>query len=206
MDESPTHSPPITSVNPELPISPPGVSPQNSMPTPKPSRKFSFLLAGLVLLFGGIFGGFFLAKSSPKACTLEAKICPDGSSVGRTGPNCEFASCPIPVDSMANWKIYTNTQYKYSIKYPVDYSVIESSSDYVRFSPGINDQNLPQRESYLSIQLDNSPQQVPGVAYRKTVDGKTLRISQILMDVNENQKLQTKAVFDQILSTFRFLK
>ncbi len=29
-----------------------------------------------------------------KLCTLEAKICPDGSAVGRTGPNCEFASCP----------------------------------------------------------------------------------------------------------------
>lgn len=27
------------------------------------------------------------------ACTLEAKICPDGTSVGRTGPNCEFAPC-----------------------------------------------------------------------------------------------------------------
>ena len=29
-----------------------------------------------------------------KACTLEAKICPDGTAVGRTGPNCEFAPCP----------------------------------------------------------------------------------------------------------------
>jgi hypothetical protein len=28
-------------------------------------------------------------------CTMEALICPDGSSVGRTGPNCEFAHCPI---------------------------------------------------------------------------------------------------------------
>lgn len=27
-------------------------------------------------------------------CTLDAKICPDGSSVGREGPNCEFAACP----------------------------------------------------------------------------------------------------------------
>jgi len=27
-------------------------------------------------------------------CTLEAKICPDGSTVGRTGPNCEFTLCP----------------------------------------------------------------------------------------------------------------
>jgi plastocyanin len=31
------------------------------------------------------------------ACTLEAKLCPDGSYVGRTGPNCEFAACPTPV-------------------------------------------------------------------------------------------------------------
>lgn len=28
------------------------------------------------------------------ACTMEAKQCLDGSSVGRTGPNCEFAPCP----------------------------------------------------------------------------------------------------------------
>jgi hypothetical protein len=31
----------------------------------------------------------------PKACTEEAKICPDGSAVGRTGSNCEFAACPV---------------------------------------------------------------------------------------------------------------
>jgi hypothetical protein len=28
------------------------------------------------------------------ACTDEAMQCPDGSFVGRTGPNCEFAQCP----------------------------------------------------------------------------------------------------------------
>ncbi len=28
-----------------------------------------------------------------KACTEEAKVCPDGSAVGRTGPNCEFTPC-----------------------------------------------------------------------------------------------------------------
>ncbi|MFA6519905.1 MAG: hypothetical protein WCT41_03755 [Candidatus Paceibacterota bacterium] len=33
---------------------------------------------------------------SPVACTQEAKLCPDGSAVGRTGPNCEFAECPVP--------------------------------------------------------------------------------------------------------------
>ena len=28
------------------------------------------------------------------ACTMEAKLCPDGSYVGREGPLCEFAECP----------------------------------------------------------------------------------------------------------------
>lgn len=27
-------------------------------------------------------------------CTMDAKQCPDGSYVGRSGPNCEFAACP----------------------------------------------------------------------------------------------------------------
>ncbi len=27
-------------------------------------------------------------------CTMEAKICPDSSAVGRSGPLCEFAACP----------------------------------------------------------------------------------------------------------------
>lgn len=28
-------------------------------------------------------------------CTMEAKLCPDGSAVGRSGPNCEFSPCPL---------------------------------------------------------------------------------------------------------------
>lgn len=28
------------------------------------------------------------------SCTKEAKVCPDGTVVGRTGPNCEFTPCP----------------------------------------------------------------------------------------------------------------
>lgn len=32
--------------------------------------------------------------SLPVSCTMDAKICPDGSAVGRSGPKCEFAPCP----------------------------------------------------------------------------------------------------------------
>ncbi len=35
-------------------------------------------------------------NSNATACTLEAKMCPDGSSVGRTGPSCAFAACAAP--------------------------------------------------------------------------------------------------------------
>lgn len=32
----------------------------------------------------------------PGVCTMEARMCPDGSAVGRVGPNCEFEPCPSP--------------------------------------------------------------------------------------------------------------
>ncbi|MEK7639282.1 MAG: hypothetical protein AAB388_03935 [Patescibacteria group bacterium] len=32
--------------------------------------------------------------ADPVACTMDAKVCPDGSYVGRVAPNCEFAACP----------------------------------------------------------------------------------------------------------------
>ena len=35
------------------------------------------------------------AKPEPTAgCTEEAKVCPDGSTVAREGPDCEFPACP----------------------------------------------------------------------------------------------------------------
>jgi hypothetical protein len=37
----------------------------------------------------------------PVACPADAKICPDGTSVGRTGPNCEFSACPVLVEDPA---------------------------------------------------------------------------------------------------------
>lgn len=37
---------------------------------------------------------------SPIACTMDAKQCPDGSYVGRTGPRCEFEECPTSNPSL----------------------------------------------------------------------------------------------------------
>ena len=41
-------------------------------------------------------------SQQPAGCTADAMICPDGTAVGRTGPNCEF-KCPtnsiVPLDN-----------------------------------------------------------------------------------------------------------
>ncbi len=50
-------------------------------------------------------------------CTMEAKLCPDGSFVGRTGPNCEFAACPVPTID-PSWKTFTDDKKKISFRYP----------------------------------------------------------------------------------------
>ncbi len=44
-------------------------------------------------------GGFTVtqtANAGAQVCTQDAKLCPDGVTyVGRTGPNCSFAACPV---------------------------------------------------------------------------------------------------------------
>ncbi len=68
---------------------------------------FKYILIIATVLIMILFGTaciYFLNRTNlvlppgePKitACTMEAKICPDGSAVGRTGKNCEFADCPV---------------------------------------------------------------------------------------------------------------
>ncbi len=55
--------------------------------------KLLILLAVILSLLA--FGCIAQANpDKPVACTADAKLCPDGSAVGRVGPNCEFAPCP----------------------------------------------------------------------------------------------------------------
>lgn len=52
------------------------------------------LVTATISLSGCISRWRFNAPQQPVACTLEAKVCPDGSAVGRIAPDCEFAPCP----------------------------------------------------------------------------------------------------------------
>ena len=85
----------------------------------------------LLLVLGGF--GIYLSqnhfKPLQKTCTLEAKICPDGSSVARTGPKCEFSPCPTnptpTPDPTADWKTYESEKLGVSFKYPEEWYLNE---------------------------------------------------------------------------------
>ncbi len=70
------------------------------------NKKILLASAILVILVVGVY---YLNKktnnSDGVACTMEAKICPDGSSVGRSGPNCEFAECPALVEKKVSARL-----------------------------------------------------------------------------------------------------
>lgn len=53
---------------------------------------------GVVGIGLAAWAGFLLfnqqSSEQPVRCTMEARLCPDGSAVGRSGPSCTFAPCP----------------------------------------------------------------------------------------------------------------
>ncbi len=87
--------------------------------------KIGFGVAVVLLLAGAVF--LFWQKTmhtpQPVACTMEAKLCPDGSAVGRSGPNCEFAPCPTSSDATSSvvdstWETTTNATSGVLFSYP----------------------------------------------------------------------------------------
>lgn len=57
------------------------------------------VVVGIILLFAFNYSYAKTPVKTPPqdnlvACTMDVKICPDGSYVGRVAPNCDFAPCP----------------------------------------------------------------------------------------------------------------
>ncbi len=124
---------PVTPLPPTEPSSPPVEQPSSSG-----LMKKLIIAVAVILIIAAIgTGGYLLAtnKNAPiqKACTMEAKLCPNGASVGRTGPKCEFSPCPTTTptstpDPTANWKIYVDNVNSLTIKYPADWTILPVGS------------------------------------------------------------------------------
>lgn len=82
-------------------------------------------------------------SSNSKACSQEAKICPDGSTVSRVGPNCEFAECPA-----VNWETYTSV-HGYSIKHPSNLFPTPDNENFA-CTTFVTDKNLITKEGFIS--------------------------------------------------------
>jgi len=96
----------------------------------KINNLIKLLIAIVIAELTGLIGSIFIIwrlsvkagdLNAGTACTMEAKICPDGSGVGRSGPNCEFAPCPeIEINSVpAGWLTFTDPALKLSFNYPL---------------------------------------------------------------------------------------
>lgn len=103
-------------------------------------QKGNAILIIIIILAAALGGWYWYSQNKDQggdmlACPQDAKICPDGSAVGRTGPNCEFAACPNEVvrssDSVdtSDWKTYRSENYGFEIRYPNDYRVLDVKLD-----------------------------------------------------------------------------
>lgn len=128
--------------------------------SPKNSGFSKLVFASLLMLLIGALGGYMLGRSQGQnppgtlvpptqppdgvACTMDAMECPDGSFVGRTGPNCEFAACPsskietpsvsnTPIVIPSNWKQFSadfpDLGIRLSFKLPPGYSFQHAYAD-----------------------------------------------------------------------------
>ncbi len=96
----------------------------------------------------------------PVACTMDAKMCPDGSYVGRQGPHCEFAACPVGDPVLATTTIQTSINKTVTIgsvsitpievledsRCPRDVVCIQAGT--VRLRTNINTSNVPVEQNF----------------------------------------------------------
>jgi hypothetical protein len=106
------------------------------------------LLILIVIFLSGIVAYILIANKikapdnavqEKKVCPMLAKLCSDGSSVGPSGPNCEFAACPAtqtqnnsegqlaetPPDNISatpKGAVYANFDYGFQITIPAEYT------------------------------------------------------------------------------------
>lgn len=82
------------------------------------NKKVLLAIFSLLLLAGISYIAWSQFSSKPELvpCTREAKLCPDSSYVGRTGPMCEFAQCPEENNDL--WKTMTDSKTGITFQYP----------------------------------------------------------------------------------------
>lgn len=120
-------------------------------------------VAILISLVSFVGYKYFMSDSGVEevACTMEAKLCPDGSYVGRTGPECGFAACPSAVGSV--WTSTSSPQANFS--YPTSLSTSYITT--VDWPPTIDVLD----EDFSCIEAGQETERA-GITSKETINGK----------------------------------
>jgi len=160
---------------------------ETSAVPPQGPKSNTILWVALILLVLSILGGvgYFLIAGGKLPflnqqktwCTQEAKICPDGTSVGRSEPNCEFAPCPTLTpsptpDPTANWKLINRKNWQFKV--PPNWNYWECNDELIFVGPEINADKIEE------CAFDSSP----GAISVARTQGK----NRIIAPINENPK------------------
>lgn len=189
-----------------------------------------FIILGVVVLAIVAAGAFYFGRqaAAPKPQAQISQATPSFIPTASPAQN-GFAETVNPGSIGANWKTYTSSKYSFSIKYPADWNVKESSP-VVHFSPfSTIDPDSPRSISVEVIDRSIAPP-LPAVPRYKTIRStslgkETVNILQSSGSAGELYLVKTSIgkydfgfyfglnldrkydpVFDQMLASFTFLQ
>ncbi len=131
----------------------------------------------VILFVGVIYLALGVAnKNKQIACTQEAKLCPDGTYVGRTGPNCEFTKCPDEISLQT--KYITAEKWPPNIEVTADKFSCKEGGSEIMISGQTTKRTIDGREYCVSIASEGAAGSVyTSYIYATEKDGKLVTIN-----------------------------